>query len=66
MLASSNQLDLIFDPFAGSCTLGIAAIGSGRIFIGVEIRSDYCEMAVERFEKFIKERNELKSQGKLL
>lgn len=50
--ASSNQLDLVFDPFAGSCSTGIAALGLGRLFLGFEIRQDYCEMAVERFRKF--------------
>lgn len=50
--ASSNQLEIVLDPFAGSCSAGIAAVGLGRIFVGFEIRTDYCEMAVDRFEKF--------------
>lgn len=56
ILASSNQMDVILDPFAGSCSVGIAALGTGRVFVGFEIRSDYCEIAVNRFEKFIKEK----------
>lgn len=54
--ASSNVYDLILDPFAGSCSTGIAAAGSGRLFIGVEIRSDYCELAASRYRNFLKTR----------
>lgn len=50
---SSHPADLILDPFAGSCSAGIAAVGLGRLFLGFEIRQDYCEMAVERFRQFI-------------
>ncbi|MEA5581451.1 site-specific DNA-methyltransferase [Nodularia harveyana UHCC-0300] len=54
--ACSNQLEVVLDPFAGSGSTGIAAVGLGRIFLGFEIRSDYCEMAVERFKAFQVER----------
>ncbi|MGD0277435.1 MAG: site-specific DNA-methyltransferase [Syntrophales bacterium] len=50
--ASSKRIDVILDPFAGSCSVGIAATGLGRLFIGFEIRTDYCKMAVDRFKKF--------------
>jgi adenine-specific DNA-methyltransferase len=55
--ASSNQLELVLDPFAGSCSTGIASVGLGRIFLGFEIRPDYCEMAVSRFEEFKRQRD---------
>ncbi|MDY7014963.1 MAG: hypothetical protein SVX43_15485, partial [Cyanobacteriota bacterium] len=35
---------------------GIAAIGLGRLFLGFEIREDYCKIAVDRFENFKKQR----------
>jgi len=54
--ASSNPTELILDPFAGSCSTGIAAIGLGRLFLGFEIRPDYCEMAVARFQNFQEEK----------
>ncbi|MDH6068112.1 DNA-methyltransferase [Umezakia ovalisporum] len=54
--ASSNQLELVLDTFAGSGSTGIAAAGLGRIFLGFEIRSDYCKMAVNRFKAFQVER----------
>jgi len=50
--ASSNPTDIVLDPFAGSCSSGIAATGLGRIFVGFEMRYDYCQLAVERFTKF--------------
>lgn len=54
---SSNPLDIVLDPFAGACSAGIAAVGLGRIFIGIEMKLDYCQMAIERYEKFKKERD---------
>ncbi|MEA5516168.1 site-specific DNA-methyltransferase [Nodularia sp. UHCC 0506] len=50
--ASSNQVEVVLDPFAGSGSTGIAAAGLGRIFLGFEIKSDYCTMAVNRFKAF--------------
>lgn len=53
---SSNPLDVVLDPFGGSFSAGIAASGLGRIFVGFETRSDYCQLALERFKEFQKER----------
>jgi len=64
--ASSNPVEIILDPFAGSCSTGIAALGLGRIFVGFEIRPDYCEIAAERFKRFKKERSNTYIQGSLL
>ncbi len=47
--ASTNVGDFIFDPFAGSCTTGIAAIRLGRKFCGVELEDVYIELASKRF-----------------
>jgi len=63
--ASSNQVEIVMDPFAGSCSAGIAAYGLGRIFIGFEINKKYCELAVKRFKRFKKERQIAQSQTKL-
>ena len=63
--ASSNETDIIIDPFAGSCSVGIAATGLGRIFIGFERRADYCQMAVERFRSFMEERRRAEEQAAL-
>jgi adenine-specific DNA-methyltransferase len=63
--ASSNLTDLVFDPFAGSCSTGIAACGLGRRFLGIEARDDYCQLAVERFKQFLKERWTIREQAPL-
>jgi len=63
--ASSNALELVLDPFAGSCSTGIAAAGLGRIFLGIEIMPTYCELSIRRYELFKRERYESQRQGEL-
>ena len=41
---------VVFDPFMGSGTTGIAALRSGRRFIGCEIEPRYFDMACSRLE----------------
>lgn len=62
---ASNPTDVVLDPFAGSCSTGIAATGLGRVFVGFEIRPDYCEEAVERFKVFQTERKDSQKQTAL-
>ena len=66
ILASSKPGDLVLDPFAGSCSAGLAAIGLGRIFVGIELRQDYCDLAIKRFEDFLKARRDAQRQMSLL
>lgn len=54
VLAASSPCEVVFDPFAGSCSTGIAASALGRIFLGFELREDYCELAVERYKNFVR------------
>lgn len=42
--------DVIFDPFVGSGTTIIEAVNNKRIGIGVDIDSDYCEIAKKRIQ----------------
>jgi site-specific DNA-methyltransferase (adenine-specific) len=46
--ASTNPGDVVFDPFSGSATTGVAAITIGRHFIGCERESDFVEIAINR------------------
>ena len=41
----------VIDPFMGSGTTGAAAKRLGRNFVGIEINSEYCEIARKRIEK---------------
>ncbi len=47
---SSNEGDLILDPFMGSGSTAVAAKMLGRNFIGFEINKDYCNIAQERLK----------------
>lgn len=40
--------DLVFDPFMGSGTTGVACVQIGRRFLGIELNPDYYAIAVER------------------
>ena len=46
--AASNEGDLVFDPFMGSGTTGVAALQSGRRFCGCEKDDSYFELAKQR------------------
>lgn len=49
--ASSNEGDIIIDPFLGSGTTAIAAHNTGRFFIGIEKEPKYVEIARKRLEQ---------------
>lgn len=40
---------LIFDPFGGACTTGIAALLEGRRFLGCELSPEYHKISCDRF-----------------
>ena len=42
--------DIVLDPFMGSGTTAIAAIKSGRMFVGYEIEEDYINLAIDRIQ----------------
>lgn len=46
--ASSNVGDIVFDPFMGSGTTAVVALGLQRRAVGFEIRADYCDLAASR------------------
>jgi site-specific DNA-methyltransferase (adenine-specific) len=48
--ASSNEGDLVFDPFAGSGTTLAVAKKLGRDFVGCELSTDYVEAATDRLQ----------------
>jgi len=48
ILATSNEGDLVLDPFVGSGTTCAVANRLGRNWIGIEKAADYVEMARER------------------
>lgn len=62
---ASNEDDIIFDPFMGVGSTGVAAMQLKRRFIGIELDPQYCQAGKLRIEaeleEFIRRRN--KSAG---
>lgn len=58
---SSNEFDLVYDPFSGSGTTGIAAHGNYRFYLGTEIKQEYCDLSIERFERYLFEKKKSSS-----
>lgn len=52
VLASTKKGDLVFDPFGGTCTTGIAAYKHGRNFTMIEKDENYVDWALKRFKNF--------------
>jgi site-specific DNA-methyltransferase (adenine-specific) len=48
---STKRGDLVLDPFMGSGTTGVAAIRSGRSFIGIELTERWFDVACERVSR---------------
>jgi site-specific DNA-methyltransferase (adenine-specific) len=46
--ASTVKGGMVFDPFAGSSTTGVAALTLGRKYIGVEFDSAYVDLSIRR------------------
>jgi len=63
--SSSNQGDLIIDPFLGSGSTAIAAIENGRNVIGFEIEERYARIAVDRIETYILHKKAMNAQSAL-
>ena len=50
ILASSNEGDMVFDPFVGSGTTAVAAKKLGRRYLGIERERKYAALALKRLE----------------
>ena len=50
IIASTNENDLVLDPFAGSCTTGVACKIYGRKFVGIDVEKEYLEVGKKRIE----------------
>lgn len=49
---STNEGDIVYDPFMGSGTTAIASVKLGRKFIGSEISEEYYKLATNRYERW--------------
>ena len=50
LLASTNEGDVLLDPFNGSGSTGIAALRLGRKYIGIEVSEEYLDLTIKRLE----------------
>ncbi|VAW32512.1 SAM-dependent methyltransferase [hydrothermal vent metagenome] len=50
VLASSNEGDLVIDPFLGSGTTAVVAEQLKRNWMGCDLSKEYCQWAIERIE----------------
>jgi site-specific DNA-methyltransferase (adenine-specific) len=55
ILQSSQEGELVFDPFMGSGTTAIAAINTNRNYIGFELEKEYYKNISERIQKEIED-----------
>ncbi len=47
---ASDPGDMVLDPFSGSASTGVAAIESGREYIGIEKNKNYCRLSKQRLQ----------------
>ncbi|MDM0660037.1 site-specific DNA-methyltransferase [Clostridium perfringens] len=52
---SSNEGDVVLDPFMGTGSVGVACLNTNRKFIGIELDDKYFDIAKERIEMINKE-----------
>jgi len=63
MVNNSNEGDLVYDPFVGSGTSIIAAESIGRRCRAIEIDPVYCDMTVDRWQRFTGKQATLDATG---
>ena len=51
VLASTEEGQVIIDPFCGSGTTGVEAVRLGRKFIGIDVSEEYLQISKRRLEK---------------
>ncbi|MEK7658772.1 MAG: site-specific DNA-methyltransferase [Patescibacteria group bacterium] len=50
ILASTNENDVVLDPFLGSGTTSVVAKKLGRKYVGIEMNKEYCCLAEKRID----------------
>jgi len=50
IMSSTNEGEIVLDPFCGSGTTGVVAVENKRYFIGVEVLEEYAELTKKRIQ----------------
>lgn len=53
ILSSTKEGDIVLDPFTGSSTTGVAALETGRNFIGIDLKNEFLDLSIKRIEKVL-------------
>ena len=64
IIDNTNENEIVFDPFMGSGTTGVACINTNRNFIGIELDEKYFKIAKARIEYAKKEVENSKKKDK--
>lgn len=62
ILATSQENDLVFDPFTGSGTVATVALRHKRNYIGIELNPEYVQIAINRITNDQPMLNEVETQ----
>jgi site-specific DNA-methyltransferase (adenine-specific) len=66
VLSSSNEGDIILDPFTGSSTTGLISYKYNRKFIGIDTEMAFLDLSIKRFQDLRIEMDEEAKQKKLI
>jgi site-specific DNA-methyltransferase (adenine-specific) len=61
ILASTQEGEVVLDPFCGSSTTGVAAVPLSRKYVGIELEDEYLELSGNRLEEAIKKHTPVSS-----
>jgi site-specific DNA-methyltransferase (adenine-specific) len=51
IVASTDEDDLVLDPFSGSATTGIAAARLNRRYVGIEVETEFIDLSKKRYKR---------------
>ena len=66
ILASTNEGDLVLDPFCGSSTTGVAAVLGKRRYVGIDLDEQYLQLSIKRLEAITHKRDRLTTEIALI
>jgi len=53
IISSTNENDVVLDPFTGSSTTGVSALSKNRKFVGIDLNKEFLELSKDRINSII-------------